>query len=377
MSKRAWLNFVLSIVPPALLLVAWCAFPHVNLKPFYLLIVLLVVAYQTLIWMPASWRAAIDRRFGIAARPGAADWQAEDALSQLRPFILTALFLVPPIALVMIIGHAVRKLTDKNRAAADQAMPLTNDEETIVISQCVSKERDVSESNFFLSPAFGLTMLAIFVSGLPAGFVLFLYNFLHVDPLLGYPSRDPRFISVFCIMCVYLTGLAWCISTLFFRAWFTFPLNFMSTEYSVTFNQDGIIKSSIKGWFLELLCFTWPEFFPARLACTEIAALEYRQGGVGTLSPLPDNIFKKTSWIYKVLNRLAQLTDAAIDNLGRTDYVVLKSDWKKTQRIDIKLRLWEMSANQRARVFYAIKRWAPHVIIEARAGSARGLELNG
>jgi tRNA A-37 threonylcarbamoyl transferase component Bud32 len=357
-----------ALLPPLAALAAISKFPH--LMPFVLAgLIVSVIAYEIILLMPESWHRFLQRSSGkmLPESKSAVDTNTEEGIRQLRPFILGGLFLVPPAALVMMAGHALCGIFQR-RTGPEKINEST--EEKVVLRQCVSKEKDASQANFFLSPAFGVTLLAIFVSGIPAAFVLLLYRALGIDALFGFPSHDPRFTVTFAVIGLYLTGLSWCLCTLFFRAWFTFPLNFMSTEHTVEISEEGVNKSGIKGWFMELLLYTWPEFLPARLKWNEIASVVYHQGGIGRLSPLPDKLFPSSSLVYKALNRLAEFTDAFIDQLGRTEYITIKSNWSKSLRVDVKLRLWELSAEDRARLFYAVRRWGPLVTVDPRAQEA-------
>lgn len=363
-------TFFKALLVPILLIALLSRVPMA--VPYLLsLFILLVVAYQILLHLPQKWRKYLQAKASkLGLEDKRLDKHTEDGIRQMRPFILGGLFLVPPVALLMMLAHAISGIFQiKGKAKNANPAPDSN-EERLVFKQCLSKEKDTRDANFFLSPAFAGTLVAIFVSGIPAAFVLLLYKTLGIDAMLGFPSQDPKFIVTFCIIGIYITGLSWCLCTLFFRAWFTFPLNFMSTEYVIEFSESGVYKSGIKGWFMELLLFTWPEFVPARISWDEIASLEYSQGGIGRLSPLPDKLFAKTSLIYKSLNRLAEFTDAVLDQMGRTEYLTLKSDWNKSLRIDLKLRLWELDANDRARFYYALRRWAPLLRIDPRAQEA-------
>jgi len=330
-------------------------------------LILSVIAYELARLMPASWRRFFWRyadRMPVGTLALAR--KAEEGIKQLRPFILGMLFLFPPVGLLMMLGHGLRKLFKRqDRVEA----PQLSTDETIILRQSISKEQDLAQSNFFFSPAFTATILTVFISGAPAVFVLLLYRALGIDALLGFPSHDPRFTTAFSITGIYIAGLSWCLCTLFFRAWFTFPLNFMSTEHTVQLSEEGVYKSPIKGWYMELLFFLWAEFIPTRLKWSEISSIQCYQGGMGRLSPLPDRLFTRNGLVYKSLNRLAEFTDALVDSLGRNEYILIKS-FDKSLRPDVKLRLWELDGDDRARLFYAIRKWGPLVVIDSAAQEA-------
>lgn len=160
---------------------------------------------------------------------------------------------------------------------------------------------------------------------------------------------------------LYIFSLAWCITLIFFRAWFTFPLNFSSTEYDIEVNELGVRKHHIKGWFSEFLWYAWPAYLPRYLPWSAVKRINYVEDGIGKLYPLPDKLFSKDSLVYKFLNKLALYFDAIQNKIGRCEYLVISNNPDSTSGDDIRIRLWELNTQEKAQLFYSIRRHAPEL----------------
>ena len=318
---------------------------------------------------------------------------------QLRPFIFFGLCLaLAPLTVLFMFAHWVYNTFGFNKKNEPKEQIPTLD--SIVLRQNVAKA-DSSQLNFFSSSQFSPTIFAIVALGVPTAVALLLYHFLGIENMLSHAhavelipinTRDvfsaesllqqsrhvllstknleqaayafnPNASYAHFATYAYLMSLAWCMVILFFRAYFTFPLHFASTEYDVELNSSGINKHSIKGWFAELVWYTWPAYLPTQIPWDKLERVEFVQGGVGRLSPLPSTLFEKETFIYKGLNRLAVFTDAVIDKMGRTEYLRLTSAGGGST---IKLNLWELSDEQKASLFYSIRKWAPWVQMDAK-----------
>jgi hypothetical protein len=289
-----------------------------------------------------------------------------------RPFIYLALALVatplsPFIMLYYWISQALRKKNDKEKE-------LINTPEVIQFRQNQPKKENISQTTFFHSPAFAITTMLMFLCGIPAAITIGLYFGAGIDAQLGYASRDPRFVQTILIIGFYMCGLGWCLSTLFFRSWFTFPLHFMNPECKVELTEQKLERHPIKGWFLELLCYCSPQYMPVKINWDELERIQVHESGFGRLAPLPDTLFPRESIVYQLLNRMAMLTDATVDRIGREECLWL---WNSSPLpIDrrglptLALRLWDMSTEDKTRLFYALRRWAPHVVLDRRVQEA-------
>ena len=368
-----------------------------KLIPIWLLIIFSVLALQAVFrYFPTSWQ---QRFTAIATNPHVSGvWrELKEGAGYMKPFLYAAVFLTAaPLSVLIMIGHWIRKLFG---AKTESTSGLTGNADSLMLRQNIPQQKNSDQSNFFQSPAFAATILVVFCLGIPAAIAMSLYQQLDIGNLLGAPSFNinhspmdfrnfetgtvlghgprlelnkhlsivswPRIAAAasewHLALYMYLMSLAWCVTTLFFRAYFTFPLNFASTEYDIEVNEKGVQKHPIKGWFAEVLWYCWPEYLPRVMPWTEIEHVQYIQGGVGRLNPLPDNLFSKQSLVYQVLNQIAAYTDATIDKLGRTDYVNFVSGGFAN---GIKVHLWELSTEERVRLFYAIRKWAPSIYLD-------------
>lgn len=326
-----------------------------------MVLVLLTFAYQELNkYLPFPLRERFERWFSRLPVINMYGGHVYEGIRQIRPFLMAGVtFWSGPFLVVWMLITYVRKMFSKkeNFVRADLFSP-----EKIIIEQSVSKPvEDEEDANFYHSPAFAITLLGIFALGLPAAATVVAYNVLGIDAILGFPSREPGFNTKIVLCGFYISSFAWCMCALFFRAWFTYPLNFYSNAYDVVLDENAIDKKNIKGWFAELVWFCYPEYLPVRIKWKNLHEVKITQGGFGRLHPLPDGLFSRDSIVYRLLNRCAVYTDAIVDRVGRCEFVEFRTAGAVAQ--SIKLRLWQMNKEDRARVFYAIRKWAPLVVI--------------
>src|SRR5262249_7529166 len=122
---------------------------------------------------------------------------------------------------------------------------------------------------------------------------------------------------------LYISSLTWCLCTLFFRAYFTFPLNFASTEYDIVVDSEGIHKTSFKGWFGTLMYWPIMDAFERRVKWEHLISVSYSSG---KLHPLPKTVFSTDSLIYKFLDKLAIIIDAFADRFGRQEELIIRGE---------------------------------------------------
>lgn len=326
-----------------------------------MLVVLILFAYQELSkFLPAGPRQKFERWVARLRFINKYGGYVYDGVRQIRPFLMAGVtFWSGPFLIVWMLITYVRKMFTRNEkyVRADLYSP-----DKIIIEQSVSKPvEDEEGANFYHSPAFAITLLAIFALGVPTAATIGVYNLFGIDALLGYPSKDPGFTKIILLIGFYISSFCWCASALFFRAWFTYPLNFSSNAYDVVLDENAIDKKNIKGWFAELMWFCYPEYLPVKIKWKDLHEVKITQGGFGRLYPLPDSLFSKDSIVYRVLNKGAAFTDAIVDRIGRCEFVEFRTAGSVAQ--SIKLRLWQMNKDDRARVFYAIRKWAPLVVV--------------
>ena len=285
------------------------------------------------------------------------DWVKELGMgvTQVRPFVLFSVYLFcAPFALVWMLVHWVGSFKTRED---DKKLVEVGECKSIVVVQNKQPVRSEQESNFFHSPVFGLTVLLTFCSGIPAAVSYLLYFHLGMDALFGSLSQDPKFNLIFLVIGLYIASIGWCLSLLFLRAWFTFPTNFLSDERKVEFNENGIRRHSPRGWFSTVLTLNSPWEGAERLDWIDTVELRYNSGSGMRFYPLPEHPFEPDSVIYKVLNKFAAFSDGVVDRIGRAEFI----EFVGKDGACIKLNLWELNGSERARLFYAVRKWAPHV----------------
>ncbi|MBX9694652.1 MAG: serine/threonine protein kinase, partial [Cyanobacteria bacterium] len=339
------------------------------------------------------------------------------SLRSLRPFLFAGVYLAAaPVSAFIMFLHWIkpffsqevqRKKAEDNKLLLRQNIPNVGE----------------TEPSFFNSRAFSITLLTVFVLGLPALATVLCYNHLGISSLLESTKTNwintewtvgdssykspvqmehvrqslitpdlalpnvlpkqiwwngnfslPNWLSSQSLSNVtmikfgifaYIMSLGWCISTLFMRAFFTFPLNYTSTEYDIEINKNGVEQYPVKGWLAELVWYCWPSLLPRALSWSEVKSISLVSGGIGRLSPLPEKIFSRDSLVYRGLNRLAAYIDAAIDRLGREQYLSFGTLTTASfmDANEIRVRLRELDNNDRVRLLYAIRKYAPHLYI--------------
>jgi hypothetical protein len=345
-----------------------------------------------------------------------------EGADQCLPFILFWLYLCcAPFAVLWIAGHWVRGFLPQKPPQIENGL---------VFEQNRKRDLAQPENNFYYSKAFGITVIAFFALGIPAFTSYSIYKNLGVEnevktspaiklvienptiqrpikkrkfiggyprhpvfskakgELLGVPTPmvdDPTYVAgynsylpslggfsipstpknVF-LAHFYLFGLASAFTVLFFRAWFFFPLNFLSDEHNLYLTARGIRRSTMSNWFLNVLTINgWAiGGGPDSLDWSEIKSLRHFEEGFTKLSPLPETAFKKESLTYKLLNKLASFIDGMTARLNTGNYLVLSTTEKEGDfGQNIRIDLNDLNREQRAKLFYSIKNWAPHMVI--------------
>lgn len=289
-----------------------------------------------------------------------------DGVKQVRPFILfTAYIACAPISLVWMYAHWLLKL---NKTSAKKDTGLSGAQSVAsslsFVQNQVNREEE-EEENFFHSPAFAITCALLFVSGVPAVLTYMIYQYLGIDALLGFPSLDPRFAKVFLITGLYFGSVAWCGSVLFFRSWFTFPLNFSGEEEEIELDEKGIHRH-VKSWFSQAVTMNMPWAGALALKWSEVQEIRLDQSSQ-PLYPLPQTAFKPDSLVYHILNRLALIVDGLQKGVHRSQAIYFSTRdgaAKNSMESFIRMNLDELSGDERAQLYYAIKKWAPNVVMD-------------
>lgn len=296
----------------------------------------------------------------FSRNPAAQQWAS--VLKNIGPFLTIGLYAIPPIALIMIVGHWLARTTGLEKYLEQQQQ---KDKSALILRQNLQVE-DKHEEGFIHSRAFAITLMAIFASGLPALFSYYLYCTGGVDAIMGYPSREPQFLKIMFIQ-LYLLSVSSCLSVLFFKAWFTFPLNFLSAEYDIDLTETKIEKQNAKGWFAVCMLWSWQSnLFSSELFWKDVRHVDFSVGNSFRLYPLPPIFFKEQSKVYKLLNRMAALFDAISKN--KTDGNRLEIVGKHGEIIEI--RLDELDSEQKKDVLFYIRKYAPQATISEKAQKA-------
>ncbi len=352
--------------------------------------------------------------------------EIKEGAEQGLPFILFWLYLCcAPFAVMWIAIHWIQGFFTKNNTKAEG-------NNSFVFTQNKSVDKLQNETNFYHSQAFGVIFLAFFALGIPATASFAAYEKLGIEnliqksvrapislpssrlqveaPVVGLALRqglalkhseelsnglnspqggentvvmgyqgswpwlrdlgvEPSKASVFFVH-FYLASLGSAICLLFFRTWFSFPLNFVSDEHDIEFTAKGIRKNSFKSWFLNVITINrWScGGGPDSLSWDEVKCLGKMEDGFTKLFPLPETAFKKETLSYKLLNKCAALIDGISTPLNVGNYLVfscgdIASDFGR----NIKINLNELNREQRAKLFYSVKQWAPHVTVSKGA----------
>ncbi|MDQ5937388.1 MAG: Serine/threonine protein kinase [Cyanobacteriota bacterium erpe_2018_sw_21hr_WHONDRS-SW48-000092_B_bin.40] len=329
------------------------------------------VLFSLLIWwaykvsyciLPASVKRKLKSTVfdKFSRNPAAQHWAG--ILKNIGPFLTIGLYAIPPIALIMIIGHWLARTTGLEKYLEQQQQ---KDKSGLVLRQNLQIQ-EPHEEGFIHSRAFAMIIMAIFASGLPAFFSYYLYCTGGVDAIMGYPSREPQFLKIMFIQ-LYLLSVSSCLSVLFFRAWFTFPLNFLSAEYDIDLTETKIEKQSAKGWFAVCMFWGWQsDLFSSELLWKDVRHVDFSVGNSFRLYPLPPVFFKEQSKVYRLLNRLAALFDAVSKN--KTDGNRLEIVGKHGEIIEIRLN--ELDSEQKKDVLFYIRKYAPQATISEKAQKA-------
>lgn len=416
---KSCLSWLWSLRAPLLLLGAIALVPKL-----ILLWIFIILAKPITIWMykhcPEKWKARFKLSLPPAIRDSVLMRDLSEGADQGLPFVLFWMYLFfAPFAIAWI---AVDWMKGFIKPPAQ-----TSGDGCFVFTQNKRQDLQYAENNFYHSRAFAVVLLAFFALGIPSFISYAVYEKLGVQKMIGADRPSPAVfsttilplpdkpkmgvasrpktkidkkriefqsptgadstavmgyngywpfvgaygmkvskLSVFFVH-FYLVSLASALCVLFFRAWFLFPLNFLSDEHDVEFTESGIRRKTMKSWFLSVITFNrWAiGGGPDSLRWHEVRSVRFAEEGFFKLSPLPETAFKKESLTYKLLNKVAALIDGISNRPNSHDHLIFSSkddpgDFGQHIKIDLK----DLSREQRARLFYSLKKWAPHVAID-------------
>lgn len=383
-----------------------------------LLWILIIVAKPVGTWLyrhsPQKFKTELQRALPAFVRKSAFVRDVGEGADQGLPFVLFFLYLFcAPFALTWIAVHWVQGFMRP-------AQPEAKSGERLVFAQNKQNDSSRSEANFYHSKAFGIVVMLFFLLGIPAFFTYAVYDktgiaqmmnsappapvrpvLIPKSPMpavgqqalpddswyynLGGDQRgnsrashwpwlrnfgvEPSQASVFFVD-FYLISVATAMCALFFRTWFTFPLNFLHDEHNIEVTESGIKRDSFKSWFLHVITLNkWAiGGGPDSLRWKEVRSLRRLEDGFTRLYPLPETMFKRETLTYRSLNKVAAFIDGISNQWNKGKYLVFSTTDSPTAiGQSIKVNLNDLDRQQRARLFYAVRKWAPHVSIQESA----------
>jgi hypothetical protein len=289
-------------------------------------------------------------------------------IEHMRPFILWGMFLSGPLTLVMMGAGWLQRCTNKTIEKRTTVARCENSMVSLKLLQNLPEYPREHAEDFVSSSFFSATAAAIFLSGIPAVITYAVYTRTGVDKIIGFPSQDPEFTWIFVIILLYVYSVGWCLSSLFFKAYFTFPLNYTSTEHAIELDERGIRTTHIKGWFSQVLFFCEPDYWPSEMAWANVKSVEYYQHGVGDMGTLSHSSLVGGTTL-SLLNRCAALSDAIVEKCKPARYILVNqcASSEDRQGKSIKVNLRDLDADGRENFFHALKMWAPDAVISDEA----------
>lgn len=277
-----------------------------------------------------------------------------DFTLDVRPLLLTWLLLVPPVALIIMLFHTSRTVVGailpKPKRKEDQVYGI----ECLRLRQRIDQSSKLKVTDFYNSPWFNPVVLLPFILGLPAMICLWIYWHLGIDPLLGYPLRNPQFMMTFVIIGLYISSLGWCLSLLFFRSYFTLPWNFVSTEYDIEVYSDMIKKLPVKGWFYDFLTLGARDV-PSQILWKDMVSIEF------STAKLKTDPVQQENNVISFIRKLTNVYESVANKLElHSDYLEIK-----TKSRTISIRLWELTAGQKLQLYSAIRKHDPSIHLDA------------
>jgi hypothetical protein len=284
----------------------------------------------------------------------------------MKPFLLWGLYVSGVGGLLIMAMDAVAPLWKRMTRRPSGAQTPS----ALVLAQNKCADADLGEYNFYHSSAFPVTMAAVYLLAVPTLIVYSVFwSAQSSDQWMWYWSQDPE-VSPFLLKFAYFGGLGCMISALFFRAWFGLLAKHASTEYDITLDERGARQSNVKGWFADFLFYGWGEFFPRELQWSSVVAIDYEEKGFGTLTPLPDAIFRRGSRVHRWLTNYGAFTDAYTEAHGRARNIVLRTRYDRAFGHGIRIKLQDLNSTQRKQVLDALHRWAYQAEFDQRAVAA-------
>lgn len=160
-------------------------------------------------------------------------------------------------------------------------------------------------------------------------------------------------MKTFFIQGLYMMSFGWCVTCLFFRAYFTFPWSFISNEYDIEIDDYAVRKLPCKGWFGDIALWSFPSYGHClhQLRWNQISEVKIANPSV-LAKPLPF----KSVWA-RLIASISQAQKLILDE-SEFDGEILEIRGANTDEV-VDIRLWELSAEERAKLFVAFKKNIP------------------
>ncbi len=308
-------------------------------------------------FLPARWRRFWNEDYTLVRMQYRDPRAIRDLALDIRPLLLAWLVAAPPSALILMFSHFVsstfRALTKK------EAVEAVKHHDCLRLTQFPDKEKRSSNIDFFNSPAFTITILLFFICGIPGMIMDWMYAHTAADQVFGYASKDKNFHHIIQQIQFYMTPLGWCVMTLFLRSYFTFGLNFISRENEIEIYDDYIKSLPIKGWFRDVALLRL-EHVPFQIAWKDVTSI--------TLIPssLPAEKLKTVPPILYPVVKVGEIFESISRSLELKSDLIRISD--ETRALDI--RLEDLNKEQKAQLFFAIRKHAPSIHLDAETQEA-------
>jgi tRNA A-37 threonylcarbamoyl transferase component Bud32 len=302
--------------------------------------------------MKGEWRRDYDYLSSNFTDPR---WIRDVALD-VRPLLLTWILWVPPLAIACMFINFIYSL-------AKPFLPKPSEEKQFGVDclrfqQQIDRSGEPGRTTFYNSPWFTPVMLLPFLLGIPGAISFGIFYFTGTNATLGHPEYDPQFNYMVKVL-FYIYPLAWCLCALFFRSYFTYGLNFCSSEYSLEVYPDMIKALPMRGWFLDFLTLRGIHC-PGQILWNDVESIKFSS------AQLKSEVAKDESALVAMLRKLSSVYDSVANKLDiHTECLLIKS---KTKTISI--NLWELSAEQKLKLFQALRKYAPFVHLDANVQHA-------
>ena len=311
----------------------------------------------------ASYRLWLEDSFDLESMHGILEFS--------KSLGLLIMALVAPLVPLLMIWHACGNFRKKKKVDT-----LGTDNEYICLPQ-FRYNLAPDSATFFLSGQFSWTILAVVASGIPAFFSLWLYYALGIDAMFGYPSHDPHFKTTFVIIMLYMYSLGCCICCLFFRAYFSLPWGTDDNEYAVELQPNFARQLSTENWIFKFFCpheasyvriVKWSEAYD--IVCQNIQNQVQVSADQSSSSAVFADVRRSFPWFYTLLRFVIGLQDRMRMRAGESETIVIKGSTREGCARSVSIKLGSLSKRDRARVFAAVRKWAPHLAVRPEVQKA-------